>query len=119
MNTTAKLITNFVKQVKAQLTGDQNEIVALKNARKADSAVNGQLAALKSKLVDLEGVVEDKQEALHLAKFPKELITSNGDFISRIKCAQENLDGANEELTEVLESIEYFDNLSTEYSEEA
>jgi len=117
MNATAT-ITNFVKQVKAQLTGDQNEVVALKNARKADSAVNGQLAALKSRLVDLEGTLEDKQEALHLVKFPKDLITNNQSFIRNIQEAQEALDDALTALLDVKDSIEYFENLATEYSQE-
>jgi hypothetical protein len=117
MNATAT-ITNFVKQVKAQLTGDQTEVVALKNARKADSAVNGQLAALKSRLVDLEGTVEDREESLHLVKFPKDLITDNQSFIRRINESQEMLDDAYDALVDVKSSIDYFEALAAEYSQE-
>ena len=117
MTTTAK-VSNFVKQVTAQLTGDQNQVIATKNARKADSAVNGQLAALKSRQVDLEGTVEDKEELLHLAKFPKELITDNQRFIQSIKYAQEAYDNAVEALVDVKDSILYFEDLEEEFSKE-
>lgn len=109
-------VTNFIKQVTAQLTGDQNVVIATKNARKADSALLGQLAALNSKSVDLESLVEDAQEALYLAKYPKTLITDNSSFLNNVKRASEALETAKENLANVEESIAFFTALQNEYS---
>ena len=109
-------VTNFIKQVTAQLTGDQNTVIATKNARKADSALNGQLAALNSKLVDLESLVEDAEEALYLAKYPKTLITDNQSFLNNIKKASEAFETAKDNVANVEESIAFFTALQNEYA---
>ena len=57
-------VTNFIKEVTARLKGDEAGVIAAKVERKALSAINGQLAALKAKLVDDETAVEDAEEAL-------------------------------------------------------
>lgn len=101
----------FIAQVVAKLKGDDAEAKAAKNARKALSAVEGQLAALRAREVDLENNVEDANEALNNAKFPTELITSNTYYIASIQKAQSAYDTAVSSLDEVKESIVYFEKL--------
>jgi hypothetical protein len=117
--TTGQKVTNFVKQVMAQLKGDENQVVATKNARKGDSAVQSQISALRSKLVDDESNVEDKTEALYKAKYPTALITNNNSYVTNIVYAQENLDAAKKQMDETKASIEFFTGLQEELNAEA
>lgn len=102
---------NYVKEVLALLKGDDVKAIAAKNARKSISAIEGQLAALKAKEVDIENTIEDAQENLHLAKFQTVLITDNQAYIKNIQKAQETFDQAEQELADVKNSIEYFTQL--------
>lgn len=102
---------SFAKEVLARLKGDDAKAIAEKNARKAMSAVEGQLAALKAKEVDLENTLEDAQENLGNAKYPTEMITDNQYYIRNIQKAQELLNKAEEELADVKASIVYFTDL--------
>lgn len=101
----------FIKEVVSRLKGDDSEALASKIARKALSAVEGQLAALKAKQVDLENSLEDAQEALNNAKYPTEIFTSNQNYIENIKRAQERYDAAFDELESCKDSINYFNDL--------
>jgi len=111
MENTSKKVNSFVKEVVARLKGDDNEVVAQKVARKAMSALEGQVAALKAQLVDDEQRVEDAQERLDNAIYPTEVFTDNRMYCQRIVAAQESLDSANEVLTATQESIEFFTKL--------
>lgn len=111
MENVIKKGTHFVAEVVARLKGDDAKAVAEKNARKAMSAVEGQLAALKAKEVDLENTVEDAQENLGNAKFPTVMIDNNQAYIRNIQKAQETFDQAEQELADVKRSIEYFNEL--------
>lgn len=101
----------FIKQVVARLKGDDAEVQAAKISRKVLSAVDGQLAALRAKEVDMENALEDAKEALDNAKYPTVVFTNNQNYIQNIQSAQTNYDRAEEELTSVKESITYFENL--------
>lgn len=108
-------VTNFVKTVIARLKGDDAEILALKIERKANSALKGQLAALEAKVVDLENIVADKEDALQNTIYPSTLFTDNSAYISSIQRAQASLDEAKENLQQVVDSIEYFTNLQSKF----
>jgi hypothetical protein len=110
--------TNFVKQLTARLKQDQDTVVVLKNQRKADSAINSQLAALESRVVDLEETVENRTEALNDAKYPTTLITDNKRYVDNIVRAKEALDNAQSELDSAKESIVFFKQLQKENNEE-
>ena len=101
----------FIKQVVAKLKGDNNEELAAKIARKAVSAVESQLAALRSKEVDLENTLDDANELLDGAMFPTEMITDSQNYILKIQRAQEAKNTAEEQLENVKESIVYFEAL--------
>ena len=104
-------VTNFIKEVTARLKGDENGVIAAKVERKALSAINGQLAALKAKLVDDETAVEDAQEALDNAIFPTHVFTDNAAYVRNIQARQEQLDSAKSNLESTKETIAYFENL--------
>jgi hypothetical protein len=106
-------VSNFIKEVTARLKGDEAGVVAAKVERKALSAINGQLAALKAKLVDDETAVEDAQEAFNVAVFPTAVFTDNRFYVSSIQRAQEVLDDKEAELESTKESIAYFESLLT------
>jgi len=116
--TTAQKVTNFAKQVLAQLKGDENTEIAMRNARKADSAYSSQLAALKAKLVDDEVAVEEAEEAYTKAKYPKTVISDNKAFVTNVKRFYEHLQAAQETLAETKESITFFEGLLKEASTE-
>jgi hypothetical protein len=102
-------VSNFFKQTIAVITGDNAALIAAKNERKSNSALNGQIAALIAKQVDDESAVEDAKDALRLAKVPKELIFDNKFYVDRIKRAQEIVDRAEETLEDTTGSIAYFE----------
>lgn len=104
-------VTNFIKEVTARLKGDEAGVIAAKVERKALSAINGQLAALKAKLVDDETAVEDAEEALNNAIFPTSVFTDNGMYVRNIQARQEHLDSAKATLDSTKETIAYFENL--------
>lgn len=104
-------VTNFIKEVTARLKGDENGVIAAKVERKALSAINGQLAALRAKLVDDETSVEDAEEALNNAIFPTSVFTDNGIYVRTIQARQEYLDLAKTTLDSTKETIAYFENL--------
>jgi hypothetical protein len=104
-------VSNFIKEVTARLKGDEAGVVAAKVERKALSAFNGQLAALRAKLVDDETALEDAEEAFSAALFPTSVFTDNQGYIANIKNKQEALDAAMETLENTKESIAYFESL--------
>lgn len=105
----------FLKEVVARIKGDDAEVLGAKIARKAVSAVDGQIAALKGRKVDVEGEVEDAKEALATAKFPVVMITDNRAYIEGIKKAQEAYDKKVQDLSDVEDSLKFFDALLTTF----
>lgn len=101
----------FIKQVIAKLKGDDAEVKAAKISRKALSAMEGQLAALKAKLVDNEDTVDTAKENLDAAIYPTELITDNQRYCQNIVNAQIRLAEEEEDLESVKTQIKNFENL--------
>lgn len=113
-----KKMKSFIKEVVARVAGDQAEVVAQKNYRKATSAVKSQIAALQAKEVDDEASVDTANENLEIAKFPTLAITDNKSYISNIKYYQDAIDKANDTLASTRESIAYFEALLASYDKE-
>jgi hypothetical protein len=111
MENTGKKTMSFVKEVVARLSGDNDEAVAQKVARKAMSALEGQVAALKSKIVDDEQALEDAQEALGNAIYPTTVFTDNKAYCKGIATAQAAVDAKQETLDETKASIAFFTKL--------
>jgi len=101
----------FIKEVLNRLTGDNTEALAAKISRKAISAVEGQLASLNSKKVDLENTLEEAEENLANAKYPTTVFSSNESYISTILNNQKHVDQATENLEATNKAIEYFNEL--------
>ena len=104
-------VSNFIKEVTARLKGDEAGVIAAKVERKAISAINGQLASLKAKLVDDETAVEDAEEALNNAIFPTNVFIDNSHYVKTILARQEMLDSAVTSLESTKETIAYLENL--------
>lgn len=104
-------VTNFVKTVVAKLTGDKATETALKNEKKASSAVKIQISGLESKIVDAEIKVQEATDSLSDAVFPSELISTSECYTQNVKIAQQRLDSAQAELDQMKESLEYWKKL--------
>ena len=100
-------VSLFITEVTARLTGDDSTVFAVKNARKAESAINSQKAAE----VDAEDRVEEAKEALAAAQFPTELITSSVDYIAGILQAEKRVQSTQVALEELQDSIKYLETL--------
>jgi len=101
----------FIKEVLARLTGDGTEALAAKISRKAVSAIEGQLASLNSKKVDLENTLEEAEENLEAAKYPVTIISQNETYISNILTAQRKVNEAKANLEATVEAAKYFEEL--------
>ena len=109
-------VTSFAKQILGLLSGNEAAVIAAKNERKANSAIDSQIAALKAKEVDDEASVDDAKDALTKAKYPTVVITSNSSYIQGIKYAQEHLDDAETTLQSTRDSIKYFQAIKTDFA---
>lgn len=104
----------FVSEVTGRINGEGAEIVASKVGRKAKSAFEGQIAALKAELVDNEGEVEDAKEALGNAIYPTTTFTDNKTYCQNVSRAQEAVDRAIATQAATQESIEFFEKMLAE-----
>lgn len=111
-------VKSFIDEVLARLQGDSDGAVAARNARKADSAVRGQLAALEAQRVDDEIALEEAVERLGNAKYPTTPIENAQDYIQSIVDAQEDVDSAQEALDATIESLEYFKALAGDFAKQ-
>lgn len=111
-------ITNFAKQVFAQLKGDTDGVIAAQNERKCNSALDSQIAVLKGKVVDQEESVKDAEEALTKAKFPSTRVTDREAYLEGIRRAQKRVDERKEELATTNDSIKYWQSLVAEYAQQ-
>lgn len=115
MSNTAKKGELFLKQVIARLKGDNNEVLAAKISRKGLSAFDGQIAALKARVVDQETSVEDAAEALENAIYPTEMFSDNQYYIRNIVDKQNRLDEAITALEATNKSLAYFNALVAKF----
>lgn len=99
----------FAKEILARLKGDNNEALSNKIARKAISAFEGQIAALKAKEVDDENRVEEAGEGLNNTIYPTAMFSDNSRYCQSILDRQEELDYAKEVLKNTQDSIEFFE----------
>jgi hypothetical protein len=109
---------SFVKEVLARMKGDTVAVTAEKNYRKATAGIGGQIAALKSKLVEEEGRVDDAKDALDNAKYPVDMIADTSSYVKKIKEKQDAYDKAKEDLEAVQHSITYYEELLASFDVE-
>lgn len=109
-------VTNFYNECKARITGDQDEVIILRNERKANSGLKNQLASLDLEKVNAEEQIENAKEKLADAKFPKTPIEDVSSYLQSVKDAQQEVDNAVEALEDIEESIAYWSNLKDEFN---
>jgi major membrane immunogen (membrane-anchored lipoprotein) len=111
MSTEIKKGKMFIKEVVGRLKGDDAEVKGAKIGRKAISAVEGQIAALKCRIVDLESTKENAEEGLKDALYPTEVFSDNKAYCDNIVRKQQAVDAAADSLDEATESLKYFEDL--------
>lgn len=111
MSNTLKKGDLFIKEVMSRISGDDKAALAAKISRKAISAIEGQLASLKAKEVDDENAVEEAQEELNNALYPKEMFSNNKSYCEAIVYRQELLEEAEENLKQTKDSIQFFNSI--------
>jgi hypothetical protein len=114
-NTKVAQARHFVKETLARLEGDQDTVLAEKNARKALVAISGQINALTSKAFDLEEKVDNAKEELVIYKYPTKAINDRADYVSGILMAQNRLATAEAALAGNAESIEFLETVLAEF----
>lgn len=120
MNITLTKTTLFVSEILSRITGNTDEANAIKIARKALSNIQGQIAGLNAKQVDLEIKVEDAKDALSNAIYPTTMDEAEGAVYARnIQQADTALKQAEAELAAVLEGKEFFQQILEEKFGEA
>jgi len=105
-------VSSFVREVIARFKGDDAQITAEKNERKARSAVKGQIAALEAAIVDEEEKVASAEEAYKEALYPTTVIKDSTVYIKGIKIGKEAVDAAKSRFEEVKDSLKYFNELN-------
>lgn len=109
-----KTLSSFAKEIVSRIKGDNAEVVAQQNERKALSAFNGQIQALKSKLVDDEMYLEDKKETFNNTLYPTVRISHNQSYVEEVKRAKDGITKAEEQLQDTKDSITFFEQLVKE-----
>jgi hypothetical protein len=113
-----EIVLSYVDQVLARIRGDKDEETAQRNYRIANSAVKGQIASLEAEKVNAEIALEKAQDALGNAKYPTDLITDTTKFIKDIVVCQYAVDEAEQVLSTVVESAQYFTELFKNFNPE-
>lgn len=113
-------MSHYVRTVKAYLTGDQDEKIALANEKTAKRMCKNQINAWEGKIDTLEAKVEALEDKLKEAKYPTTKMDSENTnpYANSIVRAQENLDTGKQELKEARDSFVFFTDLLAEYEQE-
>ena len=112
---TQNTLSNFVNQVVARIKGDEAEVIALKNEKKARTAIRSQISALEAKLVDDEDAVETAKENLSNAIYPSTLITDNQVYVNNIRNAQKRVDDAIEKVEDTRASLKFWNDTLNQF----
>jgi hypothetical protein len=117
MSTTTTKGKLFITEIIARLQGNTVEADAAKIARKAISAISGQISALQTKQVEDEDKLETAQEKYNDALYPTTL-SDSAAYCRSILTAKTNLDAAEENLKVTTASLEFFQGLLTKFTSE-
>jgi hypothetical protein len=93
------MINSFIKQFVAILKGDDAEVTAQKNFRKAHAAIKTQISSKTADTVDLEDKLETAKENLRLAYLNNgKDITDRNEYVRNLFKAKNNLNEAEDTL---------------------
>lgn len=102
-------VSRFVSLVMAQIKGDTDTVIALKNEKKVKSAINGQINALERSIEDQKDLIETRTTEFNAVFAPATLITSSAQsYIDRLAEAQDALTEAQDDLTDLEASLETY-----------
>ena len=101
-------MTNFVDKVLALLEGNDEKGIAIKNERLAKAAFKQQLATLEGAKIDAETKVDEAFDNYESKVFPIKVIEDRSSYMFNIKNAKENLDEAEQDLDDVIDSIKFW-----------
>ena len=101
-------MTNFVDKVLALLEGNDEKGIAIKNERLARAAFEQQLATLEGAKIDAETKVDEALDNYESKVFPIKVIEDRSSYMFNIKNAKENLDEAEQDLDDVIDSIKFW-----------
>jgi len=104
-------ISKFLKEVIARVKGDDVEVMALKNERKAKSAIQGQIHSLESKLVDDEICLDEAKQRHEDAIYPTSLISDATNYCSNLIRTKEGVDKAEKSLKQTKDTLEFLKDL--------
>lgn len=112
-------IKSIVKQVVAQLKGDDAEVIAQKIYRQADSALKTHIANMKGNLIEAEDRAETASEhAKSALSNHAQLITDRTKYVDNLLSADADLKLANEELAYLKETINFLEEKLVELNQE-
>lgn len=106
------VLSSFAKEIVARIAGDGNEVLGQKIARKASSAIKGQIASLEAQLVDAEANLEDAQEDFKTAMYPTKMIKDNALYCQNVIDAQEDVLDREGDVNDIKNSLKTFNALS-------
>lgn len=111
-------VSKFVSLVLAQLQGDTDTVIAIKNEKKAKSAINGQINALEREVADQKDVIEELQGKFNAVFAPTSLITASSQtYVNALAAAQNNLTAAQEKLEGLEKDLKFFSGLLREFTD--
>jgi len=106
---------HFIAEVKARINGDTAGVVAARNAKRAEAVINEQISVQNTRLVKLENKLEDAEDKLKDAKYPKELISDDQAYLNAITQADDSIVKLNEEIDQTNFDIEKLEALLEEF----
>jgi len=108
-------VSKFVSLVLAQLTGDSNQVISLKNEKKAKSAINGQISALERSIEEQNDRIEDAETAFSNAFAPATALPDAQSYINNVVRAQNTLESEQKKLETLNKSLAFFQSLLKEF----
>lgn len=102
----SKQVSNFVKTMLARVTGDKDQLLALKNEKLATSALKTQIALKDGELVEATSNLEDAMDALEEATFPSEAI-ERSNYVSSLLNAQNAVTDAEDNVNDIKDTLKF------------
>ena len=106
--------SKFCKTVAALIKGDDAALVAIKVEKKAKAAFKQQIAALETKILEIQEQLDDARENFKLAVHVTTPISDTQAYLQSIVTADEAQQTLEEELATIQASLDFFNKLSEE-----
>lgn len=97
----------FVKEVIARMKGDENEVIAISNYRKAKAGLKTQISIKEGELVDLEEKADNAHRDLQAATFPIDKVENGNDYVVNLISKKNALEEAKDAVADHVETINF------------